>query len=394
MTEDETPRQRQGALQTATAASLPLDDSIIVQAQAPAQSFGPFQAITEPAVWRQALGHLGRPHPLQSWTWGDFKSRWGWSMLPLVMGDGDAPEAAALVLKRQAAGLPFSILYVPKGPLFDYANQALRDRVLDQLQGLARRERAIFIKIDPDVELSRGPQPDEETSNPVGHAWVQALKARDWRFSDDQIQFRNTVELDLSPSEDELLAAMKSKTRYNIRLAGRKGVEVRRAAPDDFPLIADLYEETADRNDFAIRPRDYYLDAWRSFHDAGMAQALIAEYEGQPLGAVIVVASGGRAIYMYGASTEAERQRMPNYLLQWEAIRWAKERGCRVYDFWGAPDEFVESDSMWGVWRFKSGFGGDVVRHIGAWDYPARRLWYWLYTVLMPRYLSFLRSRG
>ena len=123
-----------------------------------------------------------------------------------------------------------------------------------------------------------------------------------------------------------------------------------------------------------------------------MAQPLIAEYQGQPLGAVIVVAYGGRAVYMYGASTDKERNRMPNYLLQWEAIRWARERGCEVYDFWGAPDEFNEEDSMWGVWRFKSGFAGDVVRHIGAWDYPARPFWYWVYTVIIPRYLAFRRG--
>lgn len=311
----------------------------------------------------------------------------------MVLGDDERPFAAAMVLKRKLPGLPFSILYVPRGPVMDYGDEAVRALMLEELEAVARQERAIFIKIDPDVELSRGPEPDEQTPDPVGHAWRDELQARGWRFSQDQIQFRNTVEMDLSPDEDALLANMKSKTRYNIRYAGRKDVVVRRGTPDDFPLIARMYEETADRNEFAIRPPDYYRDAWQSFHDAGMAQALIAEYEGQPLSAVIVVAYGGRAIYMYGASTERERNRQPNYLLQWEAIRWAKEQGCRVYDFWGAPDEFVESDSMWGVWRFKSGFGADVVHHIGAWDYAPSRLWYWMYTVVIPRYVAFLRRR-
>jgi lipid II:glycine glycyltransferase (peptidoglycan interpeptide bridge formation enzyme) len=94
---------------------------------------------------------------------------------------------------------------------------------------------------------------------------------------------------------------------------------------------------------------------------------------------------------MYGASTDLERQRMPNYLLQWEAIRWAQAQGCTVYDFWGAPDEFVEDDPLWGVWRFKSGFNGQVVRHIGAWDFPARPFWYWIYTAVIPKYIAFLR---
>lgn len=366
-----------------------------VQVGGPAVASEQFQPVTTPESWHNILERLPQPHALQSWVWGEFKARWGWSMLPLVMGQVDAPDAAALVLKRQAPGLPFSILYVPKGPVFDYADEGMRDRVLSGLEALARQERAILIKIDPDVVRSRGPEPGEETPDPVGERWVQVLEQRGWRFSQEQVQFRNTVELKLDKSEDELLAAMKSKTRYNIRLAGRRDVVVRRATSDeDLATIAALYEETADRNEFAIRPIDYYLDAWRSFQEAGMALPLLAEYEGTPLGAVIVIAYGGRALYMYGASNEKERNRMPNYLLQWEAIRWAKEYGCEVYDFWGAPDEFVESDSMWGVWRFKSGFGADVVRHIGAWDYPARPFWYWLYSVVWPRYLEWLRRRG
>ncbi len=124
-----------------------------------------------------------------------------------------------------------------------------------------------------------------------------------------------------------------------------------------------------------------------------MAQPLLAEFEGQPIAAVVLVRYGQRVIYMYGASTELERQRMPNHLLQWEAIRWAKSKEASVYDFWGAPDEFVETDRMWGVWRFKQGFNGQVVRHIGAWDYPVRPLLYWAYTVALPKYLAHIRAQ-
>ncbi len=186
---------------------------------------------------------------------------------------------------------------------------------------------------------------------------------------------------------------MKSKTRYNIRLAGRKGITIRRGTPADFSTIATMYQETALRDGFTIRPIEYYLDAWQSFYDAGMGLPLLAEFEGDPVAAVLLVRYGDRVIYMYGASTNRERKRMPNYLLQWEAIRWAKAEGCTIYDFWGAPDEFVETDPLWGVWRFKDGFHGDVVWHIGAWDYPARPFWYYTYTKLLPRYLDFLRSR-
>ncbi len=353
--------------------------------------------INEPSAtaWQQTIEQLPLSHALQSWVWGDFKSRWGWSAQRLTLatpGNNERIVAAAQVLKRQIPRLSGSILYVPKGPLFESSDSSLRLRLLPALENLAKREKAIFIKIDPEIVRYWGAEKEKESA--VGAKFVQELQKRGWRFSAEQIQFRNTVELDLTKSEEELLAAMKSKTRYNIRLAGRKGITVRHGTAQDFPAIATMYAETAERDGFTIRPIDYYLDAWNSFYDAEMALPLIAEFEGTALAAVILVRHGNRAIYMYGASTNRERKRMPNHLLQWEAIRWAKSIGCKIYDFWGAPDEFVEKDPLWGVWRFKEGFHGEVVWHIGAWDYPAKPFWYWAYTQILPRYLNFLRSRN
>jgi peptidoglycan pentaglycine glycine transferase (the first glycine) len=352
---------------------------------------------SDPAAWRSALQQLPNPHPLQSWTWGQFKARWGWEATPLLLqvhdqSEGLPPLGAAMLLKRKLPRLPFSVLYVPRGPLLDYKDAALRRVAVAQLEQIARREKAIFIKIDPEVALRWGVEGDRQS--PIGSKFVSELQDRGWRYSDDQIQFRNTVELDLTRPEAKILAAMKQKTRYNIRLAGRKDVQVRLGTVNDFETVANMYMSTAARDGFAVRPVDYYLDAWRSFYKDGLAQPLLAEYKGQVLAAVIIVHFGRRAIYMYGASTDVERRRMPNYLLQWEAIRWAKNQGCEVYDFWGAPDDFVASDSMWGVWRFKVGFNGRVVRHIGAWDFPSRPFWYWVYNTVIPRYLDFLRSQG
>lgn len=353
-----------------------------------------FKAEPSTIAWRQAVAGLPNPHALQSDIWGDFKSRWGWSAQRLTLTVAESswePLAAAQVLRRKVPRLPYSILYVPKGPVLNYNDGALRRQVLAELEKLARREKAIMIKIDPEVVRYWGVE--QERKSPIGSQFIKELTDRGWRSSAEQIQFRNTVELDLTRSEDELLAAMKPKTRYNIRLAGRKGIIVRQGTPADFPAIAAMYQETAARDGFTIRPIPYYLDAWQSFYDAGMGLPLLAEFERTPVAAVMLVRYGQRVIYMYGASTDQERKRMPNYLLQWEAIRWAKAQGCTVYDFWGAPDEFVESDSLWGVWRFKDGFQGDVAWHIGAWDYPARPFWYYIYTRVLPRYIEFLRSR-
>ena len=328
--------------------------------------------------------------------WGDLKNKWGWTSTPLRLDVRDdtkshSPLAVALVLKRRVPRLPFSILYVPKGPILDYSDGALRRVALSQLEQIAKREKAIFIKIDPEVVYGWGS--DEIRKSPTGVKFVAELNDRGWQFSSDQIQFQNTVELDLSRPEEELLASMKPKTRYNIRLAKRKGITIRNGSTEDFPLIVNMYMVTANRDDFAVRPEKYYLDAWNGFFEAGMAQPFIAEYKGEPIAAIIILHMGNRAIYMYGASTNKERKRMPNYLLQWEAMCWAKEHGYEIYDFWGAPNVFSEEDPLWGVWRFKSGFKGQVVRHIGAWDYPVRPFWYWVYMIVIPKYVDFLRSR-
>jgi len=353
-----------------------------------------FKRETSPATWDHTLARLPYAHALQSWAWGQFKARWGWQSIPLMMaiaGNSWDAVAAAHVLKRPIPRTPFSILYVPKGPALDYHDARLRRRVLAQLEGLARRERAIFVKIDPEVVRSWGLE--HERVSPLGAAVERDLRARGWRPSAEQIQFRNTVELPLEATEEQLLAAMKQKTRYNIRLAERKGVVVRPGAPADFPAIAAMYQATAARDGFTVRPVDYYLDGWNALHAAGLAQPLVAEFEGRPIAAVILVRFANRAIYMYGASSNEERERMPNYLLQWESIRWARAQGCAIYDLWGAPDSFDESDRMWGVWRFKAGFNGEVVSYIGAWDFPVRPLLYRLYTQAIPRYLALLRRR-
>jgi lipid II:glycine glycyltransferase (peptidoglycan interpeptide bridge formation enzyme) len=353
-----------------------------------------FKREESPATWDQALARLPYAHALQSWAWGQFKARWGWRSLPLTLSVGGnrwEASAAAHVLRRDLPRTPYCVLYVPKGPALDYADATLRRHVLAQLEQLARRERAVFIKIDPEVVQSWGLE--NERVSPLGAAVMRDLAARGWRPSAEQIQFRNTVELPLESSEEQLLAAMKQKTRYNIRLAERKGVSVRPGATADLPAIAAMYQETGARDGFTTRPTEYYLDGWTALYNAGLAQPLLAEVEERPIAAVILVRFADRVIYMYGASRDEARERMPNHLLQWEAIRWAQAQGAKVYDFWGAPDTFDESDRLWGVWRFKAGFNGEVVRFIGAWDYTSRPLLYRLYTQAIPRYLDLLRSR-
>lgn len=351
--------------------------------------------------WNQLIASLPQVHVLQTWQWAEFKSHYGWEPLPTVWHDRQGePAAAAMILRRRLkmGSLPsaLQVMYVPKGPLLrDWGDLGLRDQVLEDLRTLARRDGAIFIKIDPDVRLGSGiPGDPDACENPLGETVLTDLKSRGWRFSSEQVQYRNTVMVDLTQSEDDLLANMKQKTRYNVRLAGRRGVEVRVGTIADLELLYQMYAETSIRDEFVIRDPDYYLDVWGHFMQSGMAEPLIAEVDNHPVAALVIFRYANRAWYLYGMSRDAHREKMPNYLLQWEAMRRAKKADCDTYDLWGAPDEFNEEDPLWSVYRFKDGLGGRVVRHIGAWDLPVRPLHYWLYVKILPRMLALMRRRG
>ncbi|MBN2385473.1 MAG: peptidoglycan bridge formation glycyltransferase FemA/FemB family protein [Anaerolineales bacterium] len=362
-----------------------------------------------PAEWNALIGQLPHPHLLQTWEWAQVKAKYGWQPMPFVWESPDGgrkpPAAAAMVLKRVLPAGGFArkmcILYSSKGPLLDWTEAALRGRVLADLQALARRTGAIFVKTDPEVLLGTGiPGNAESIEAETGPVVRSELARGGWQFSQDQIQFRNSVLIDLSPSEDEMLDRMKQKTRYNVRLAEKKGVTVRIGTKADLPLLYKMYAETSVRDGFVIREEGYYQTVWQTFMrppEAGgqpSAEPLIAEVEGQPVAAVFLFYFAGRAYYLYGMSRQAHRERMPNHLLQWQAMRRAKASGCAVYDLWGAPDAFDESDSMWGVFRFKVGLGGEVVRTLGAWDYTPSPALYRVYTQIIPRLLDVMRSRG
>ena len=275
--------------------------------------------------------------------------------------------------------------------------------MLDDLQGFARQQGAILLKLDPDVALGTGvPGTETEITEPGGEAVRADLAGRGWQFSEEQIQFKNTVLLDVSVPEEEMLARMKQKTRYNARLAAKKGVTARAGTQADWPILYKMYVETSLRDGFVIRGEGYYRTVWSLFQskiqnpksEIPLAEPLIAEVDGEPIAAVFLFAFAGQAYYVYGMSREAHRDKMPKYLLQWEAMKWAQARGCNVYDLWGAPDVFDERDSMWGVFRFTEGMGGQVMRTLGAWDFVPNRLWYAMYTKVMPKALALMRSRG
>jgi lipid II:glycine glycyltransferase (peptidoglycan interpeptide bridge formation enzyme) len=325
-------------------------------------------------------------HVLQTSAWGELKSAYGWRAERLVVRTGQRLLAGAQVLYRPLV-LGTQIAYVPKGPVVDFKDRDACQCLFAALHRRCRSQRAILLKVEPDLYM--GSERDGvEGGGPPPWVSLPYSAGPGFRPATQTIQPRRTILLDLTVSEERLLQRMKSKTRYNIRLAARKGIEVREGGSDDIHAFTRLMVITGERDDFGVHTPDYYERAHALLAPAGMACLFMATYQGQPIAGVMVFACGHKAWYMYGASGHEHRERMPNYALQWAAIRWARARGCRTYDLYGIPDEdketleaqFTErSDGLWGVYRFKRGFGGQIRRSVGAYDAVYNRPLYWLY---------------
>ena len=321
--------------------------------------------------WNEFINDCPQAHILQSPAWGELKSQFGWESCWVIHG-----KLGAQVL-FQKIPLGYQVAYIPRGPIspegevFGHPDWTGFQKDLDTL---CHQRKAVFLKIEPDFW-------QEETS--------PACSPPDgYKISSHSIQPPRTILINLDGTEDEILARMKSKTRYNIRLAEKKGITIRQL--DDVEPFYGLLESTSDRAAFGIHTKEYYRSAFDLFKKSGECHLFIAEYQGLPLASIMVFIKGNRSWYFYGASSNQYRDRMPTYLVQWEAMCWSKEQGCLNYDLWGVPDENFETlekefikrnDGLWGVYRFKRGFGGELKRVCGPWDKVYHPALYFLYTL-------------
>lgn len=356
---------------------------------------------TDSAAWDGLLASTPSPSLLQSWRWGEFKRSSGWFPSRLVLGEASdngqkhiRPLIAAQLLTRSVPRLPLplSAAYIPRGPVFlgEGDIEGAEKTFWGAVHAQARKRGAIFLKVEPDISLGE-------------NLTKEAVDERMARFGfrpSGRLQPARTIVLDINKSDDDLMKAMKTKTRYNIRLAGRRGVVVRRAATQgDLQAFYSLLTVTGERDEFGIHTADYYTKLWELFGPDGDNSMLLlladhpdeTERAAGPIAGLLALRFAGEAIYMYGASDNRGREHMPNYLLQWEAIRWARESGCSVYDFWGIPDPPSEDEDaeevsptntrsgLRGVYWFKKGFGGREKEYPGAYDFvynpPLYRLW-------------------
>ncbi|MCD4752269.1 MAG: peptidoglycan bridge formation glycyltransferase FemA/FemB family protein [Anaerolineaceae bacterium] len=304
-----------------------------------------------PVQWKEFIKANPSAHILQMDEWGKLKSQFGWYSKQAILND-----TGAQILFRK---LPLSrtIAYIPKGPI---GPKNSWKSLLAEIDLICKHNKSIFLKIEPDAWVD---QEDEIAELMNGYAQPSP-----------PIQPRRTAVISLSGGQEDWLQSMKQKTRYNVRLAARKDVTISQS--NDLSIYQNLMIETSKRDDFGVHSGEYYQQAYNLFHPE-YGTILLAKYGNQPLAAIMVFSSGTRAYYFYGASSSKERNRMPTYLLQFEAMKWAKEHGCETYDLWGVPDAEPEelecqfkdrSDGLWGVYRFKRGFGGHIMRSCGAFD--------------------------
>lgn len=316
--------------------------------------------VVNPQEWEIFLQTQKDVHILQSSAWGQLKTVFGWEPVRIV----NEQSGAQLLFRKVLPGVCFG--YLPKGPVGS-ADAAL----FAEIDAVCQEHNAFFLRLEADRN-------DISITDPKSGGYKEVSRS---------IQPRRTIIIDLKGNDDDLLARMKQKTRYNIRLARKKGVIV--TTSSDIALFARLMDVTGERDQFGVHNQRYYQKAMDAFASENDCQLLVASYEGEPLAAIMVFAYSQRAYYLYGASGNDNRNLMPNYLLQWEAMKWAASKGCTEYDMWGIPDEDEETleaqfttrkDGLWQVYRFKRGFGGTVVRDPGPLDKVYKPLLYAIFS--------------
>jgi len=307
----------------------------------------------------------------QSFAWGDFQRMIpgrGESWILGVMDDKDEFLGSALIYKNS---LPFNLswLYCPRGPLFDFVDKEVFEKLMEGIKEIAKEEKAVFLRVDPPVEKDgKGLQYAEKF-----------LKEYKFKPAHAEFQPSTTLMIDLKQSEEEILAGMKQKGRYNIKVARKKGVTVRKSdgSEKDYQDFYNLLKDTASRDKFAAHDKDFYVNMMEALGDN--AEMFLAEKGAKVIAGIIVTYFGDTATYYFGASGNEYRNLMAPYLLQFHAIKAAKEKGQAWYDFLGiAPENAGNDHPLFGVTEFKKKFGGKVVDFMKAKEFVYKPFWYFV----------------
>jgi len=313
--------------------------------------------INDAQRWNAFVEQAATGNITQTFEWGSLTHHGGKALRVAALDHTGAIQGAMLALVIDVPGLRRSYLYVPRGPVVDDPQSAALPTMLALVHAEAPRRGAFMLRVEPNV-------PDADLT------WLAALHRLGFRGSPYHQHIRHEWFLDITPDEPTLLAGMKEKWRYNIRLASRKGVHVRPATgPEDVHRWYSIYQQTAQRDQFFIHPEEHYQQIFQLYQSGERCRLLLAEYQNELIAGIFLLRCGRCVSYMFGASANEHRNLMPNHLLQWTAIRWAREQGCTRYNFRGIPDILEPGQDQWGVYVFKRGFGGYPQKFLATHDY-------------------------
>jgi len=321
-----------------------------------------------PEQWNQFVRQHPHATPLQLAAWAELKGAFGWqSTLAAVMEDGAIVGGAQILFRKLPIG---KLAYIPYAPLTDWHDLDLTKRVFAEIHQTTRQQGAAFLKVEAGIGID-----------------PKYLEEHGFQLSTQTVQPPNTMLIDLA-DDDTMLKRMNQGTRRNIRKSDKFEVSIREGSRADVDSFNAMLDETGNRQAFGVHAADYYEKAYDLFVPSGDAVLLIASYEQTDLAGIFVFKIGQGAWYLYGASRNIERKRMASFGVQWAGIQWARDHGCTVYDMVGIPDADEDTleaqfqdrdDGLWGVYRFKRGWGGRVARSVGAWDYVYNPIIYRLY---------------
>lgn len=303
----------------------------------------------------------------QSWEWGEFKEKMDWKPFRIAAEENGRIVACAQMLVKT---LPFdlgSVAYVPRGPLCDWRDPQTVADLLAALHRIAREHKAVYLKIEPPI--LRTPEND------------QVLREYSFRLSRNNNQPRNTIVVKLDQDIDTLFSRLPKNTRYHINRAIRENISVTVGGRETLPNFLELVYLTGRREKFPVHKDFYYELMWETLSQSNLIVILAAWHDEQIISVLLVNHFGPHAALIQGGSISHSKKLHPNYLLVWEAMKWAKTVGCITLDLWGIPDDAEGSlekdketmrrrtDGLWGVYCFKSGFSSNVVPYVGAYDY-------------------------
>jgi peptidoglycan pentaglycine glycine transferase (the first glycine) len=299
-----------------------------------------------------------KAHFMQMSNWADVKNNWKWRGVICRDSEGNIAGTIA-VLIRKVPALPYTLFYCPRGPVCDLHNKEVFAQLIEALKKLGKQFRCCDIKLDPDVAV------DDDEFRAIATAQGFTLMGNTLSFETAQPRFVFRLNVE-GKTEEEVMAAFHSKTRYNIRVAIKNNVTVEIKGPEAAEEFHKIMVETGTRDNFGIRSTDYFRRMLVALGDD--ARIYMAYYNGIAIAGSLALRCGDKVWYLYGASSNEHRNVMPNYVVQWAMIRWSIESGCKIYDFRGVSGFLDESNPLYGIYKFKKGFNGDLVEFMGEMD--------------------------